>query len=143
MDEFLASDVAKARKIDNSLPSTLLQQALFTLAGLERVRETLSYPIHILSGYRCVELNQRVGGVSNSQHVKAEAADIVCPKFGPPLRCAKFLYSKRKMLGLDQMILESSWLHLSFTSKPRYQVFTLVDGEYLSGIVYQGGSSNS
>lgn len=42
---------------------------------LQKIRESLNYPIHITSGYRSPALNQRVGGSNTSQHVFGQAAD--------------------------------------------------------------------
>lgn len=44
---------------------------------LEQLRSALGgYPIHITSGYRCPEQNQRARGVIDSQHLLGKAADI-------------------------------------------------------------------
>ena len=42
---------------------------------LQPLRDAMNEPIKIGSGYRCAKLNKAVGGVSNSQHTKGEAAD--------------------------------------------------------------------
>jgi uncharacterized protein YcbK (DUF882 family) len=36
----------------------------------------------VLSGYRCPKLNRLIGGAKNSQHITAQAADIIIPGFG-------------------------------------------------------------
>lgn len=46
------------------------------LAGLEKLRAMIGQPIHINSGYRCEQHNQRIGGASKSYHLKGMAADI-------------------------------------------------------------------
>ena len=43
---------------------------------LQPLRDYLEKPVVISSGYRCSEVNKAVGGVSGSQHLKGEAADI-------------------------------------------------------------------
>lgn len=43
---------------------------------LEPIRKQFRLPIIINSGYRCVDLNKRVGGSESSQHTYAEAADF-------------------------------------------------------------------
>ena len=43
---------------------------------LDAIRERLGVPVTINSGYRCLEHNEEVGGVSNSQHIEGTAADI-------------------------------------------------------------------
>lgn len=45
---------------------------------LERIRALVGKPISINSGYRNVTHNRRVGGSTNSQHMKGQAADIEC-----------------------------------------------------------------
>ncbi|MBO7068601.1 MAG: peptidase M15 [Bacteroidaceae bacterium] len=45
---------------------------------LEPAREKLGMPIVVNSGYRCPLHNARVGGVTNSQHMRGEAADVSC-----------------------------------------------------------------
>ena len=55
--------------IGNGIASTLL-------VDLERLREEYGALI-ITSGYRCPNYNREVGGVSNSAHLKGQAADFV------------------------------------------------------------------
>lgn len=43
---------------------------------LDMIREHFGKPIIITSGVRCVNYNKRVGGVTNSFHVKNKAADF-------------------------------------------------------------------
>lgn len=43
---------------------------------LDMIREHFGKPIIITSGVRCVSYNRKVGGVSNSFHVKNKAADF-------------------------------------------------------------------
>lgn len=46
--------------------------------ALEKLRHKCgNVPVHVRSGYRCPEWNQRVGGVPGSKHLSGEAADIV------------------------------------------------------------------
>ncbi|ABD55238.1 glycoside hydrolase family protein [Jannaschia sp. CCS1] len=47
-----------------------------TIQMLDRLREVLDQPIHILSGYRSPAYNQLVGGVPNSLHVQFNAIDF-------------------------------------------------------------------
>lgn len=48
----------------------LLEQLRYNIGG---------YPLTINSGYRCPTHNKNVGGVSNSQHVLGNAADVARP----------------------------------------------------------------
>lgn len=107
----------------------------FTAAGMERVRALLNFPIKILSGYRSPAVNEAAGGSKNSQHMKGEAVDFVCPAFGTPLDVCRALEPNMKVLGIDQLIYEGGWVHASFTLKPRYEVLTKKSGAYVPGIV--------
>lgn len=135
LEEFIESKVAVKKRIDNTPSEEIKKQLLFTAAGLERIRAVLNFPIEIVSGFRCLVLNAAVGGSENSQHMKGEAVDFISPHRGTPKEVAKCLESRVKMLGIDQLILEPGWVHVSFTLRPRYQVFTLVGSKYVKGIV--------
>lgn len=43
---------------------------------LEPLRAIVGWPLRVTSGYRCADLNRRIGGSPNSQHVLGEAADV-------------------------------------------------------------------
>lgn len=52
--------------------------------GLEDVRRLFGgKPIIITSGHRCALWNKKVGGVKNSKHILARAADIVIKGVAP------------------------------------------------------------
>lgn len=63
--------------------------------------------ININSGYRCKELNNKVGGVPSSQHLSGMAADIVCSD----IRTAACYIIQR---DFDQLIIYKNFLHVSF-----------------------------
>jgi uncharacterized protein YcbK (DUF882 family) len=46
------------------------------LLTLSAVREAVSLPVNVESGYRCEKHNASVGGEKNSGHLTGEAADI-------------------------------------------------------------------
>ncbi|MBK7213021.1 MAG: peptidase M15 [Bacteroidales bacterium] len=81
---------------------------------LEKLRELNgNKPIHLSSGYRCPELNKAVGGVSTSQHVSGQAADI---DFGSKQANREFFDKvKASTIVFDQLINEYdySWVHVS------------------------------
>ena len=77
LEELTASATAKARGIRNQPGQT----EVVNLCGLvhnvlQPLRTAMGQEIKIGSGYRCTALNRAVGGVSNSQHMKGEAADL-------------------------------------------------------------------
>lgn len=76
---------------------------------LQPLREAVG-KIIITSGYRSKELNKAVQGVSNSQHLVGEAADIRCSDI------KKAIYVLR-YLPFDQLIMYDTFLHISFSKK--------------------------
>ena len=50
---------------------------------LERIREHFGKPVTINSAYRTPQYNKKVGGASNSQHVKGTACDIAVKDVPP------------------------------------------------------------
>lgn len=81
LEEMYKSDVAVRLGIQN-VPSDAergvvewgLQYLVETI--LDPLREFIDVPVLVTSGYRCRELNAKIGGAKNSQHMKGEAADI-------------------------------------------------------------------
>lgn len=75
--ELCKSNTAESKNIDNT-PSDDIIINLTRLVDnvLDPLREWYNKPIYINSGYRCKQLNNAVGGVSNSYHLKGMAADI-------------------------------------------------------------------
>ena len=128
LSEFVVSQEAARRGIDNTPPDDVLE-CLYQLAqALEEVRARLGQPITVTSGYRCPELNAAVGGAATSAHVFGFAADLICPRFGSPLTVARAI-STMPGFRYDQVIHEfgtpdgGGWTHLSID--PRYRMQTL------------------
>lgn len=136
-DEAVNSPVAQEHRVSNEPPTDEVRAAiLFTAAGMERLRSFLANtPIQILSWYRCKELNELVGGSVNSQHMKGEAVDFTCTAFGGPRSIVAHLFDNLPLIGIDQLILEPRWVHVSFTHSPRYEILTASNGKYLPGFV--------
>lgn len=59
---------------------------------LQKIRDHFGKPVTITSAYRSKEYNKKIGGVSNSQHVKGTAADIQV-KDTDPKKVAEFAES--------------------------------------------------
>lgn len=76
-EELIASATATRLKIDNT-PNKEQEAKLYLLAGfiLQPLRDAYKNPIRVSSGFRCLKLNQAVGGVKTSQHLKGEASDL-------------------------------------------------------------------
>jgi len=129
LEEFTTSDTATRLQIDNVPGVDVLKNLVHTGEGLEKVRAFLGYPLKITSGYRSLELNRHVGSKDNSQHVKGEAADFLCPQFGSPKQIVSALV--KSDLVFDQLIQEfapQGWVHISFSDTPR-QLVLIIDHE--------------
>ena len=107
LEEFLRSDTALRKKIDNT-PSWEIVANLARLASfLDNLREAWGSGIRVSSGYRCPALNAAVGGVSGSAHQFGNAADIV-PANGKMAEFEAFLRKWLKGKKWDQVIYETS-----------------------------------
>ena len=133
LSEFEKSTTATACGINNTVPSQYiptLQQLCQEV--LEPLRRFVGGPVVISSGYRCNQLNVKVGGAYASQHTLGEAADIQLPqtsytawddnKRHTDMEVARrwFDFIERNT-DFDQLILETSngkdyWIHVSCRS---------------------------
>ena len=78
-------------------------------------------PIIINSGFRSEVVNRKVGGVSNSQHLIGQAADIH-PK--DPSKFWALVEFLKKCDLTDQLLTGNGWLHLSWSpfAPPRHYI---------------------
>lgn len=127
LEELCKSDTATARGIDNTPTSEAIHNLeLLIEKVLDPLREWYGKPIYINSGYRCPELNKAVGGVSNSQHVKGEAADIDVHNTSENQDLYDYITQN---LTFDQCLFENNgaWIHVSYKKdgNNRKQAFAL------------------
>lgn len=132
LGEFVVSQAASRLGLDNTPPTEVTERLKVLANGLELVRNLTRSPITISSGYRSPVVNAAVGGSKTSQHMRGEAADIVCPKFGDPKALMAAIVKAK--IPFDQCLLEfykpngGGWVHISFTDgKPRQQAL-VIDG---------------
>ena len=77
LGEFSHSDTAVSLGIDNTIPKECVECVRHLVhCVLDPLREHWGLPIRVISGYRCPELNDEVGGVEDSYHMEGCAADI-------------------------------------------------------------------
>lgn len=126
LSEFLFSQTATRLGIDNTPQGMALANIINILGpGMQRVRDLLGTPVFISSGFRCPELNRKIGGSEISQHMVGLAADFTSPQFGLPSTIAHYLMEREPVLRYDQLILEGRWVHISFNGvRPRGEVLT-------------------
>lgn len=112
LEEFYASDTAKAKGIDNS-PTIDAVINIVRLCDncMQKIRDHFAHPVVISSGYRCSKLNSAVGGVANSQHCKGAAADFSVSGYS----ISEVIQWCRNNLIFDQLINEKNqWVHISY-----------------------------
>lgn len=115
LNELISSNIANKEGIDNQ-PNSEQKLKLIKLIEtvLDPLREEFGKPIYVSSGFRCPELNSLVGGVPNSQHLKAESADLICSDNKALYETAIRLIKQSK-ITVGQLINEKnySWIHIS------------------------------
>lgn len=123
LHELCYSTTASIYGIDNTTIDNDVVDNLRYLAQhiLEPLRKTLGESVIITSGYRCKDLNKKVGGAWNSQHINGEAVDI---HIKTPEYANKVCNILSKNSYVDQLLYEhsksgTSWIHVS-TSRTRY-----------------------
>ena len=112
IEEFEQSDTAKRLGITNRAPEgARLCLAALCQNVLQPLRDAYGKRLFVSSGFRCETLNNAVGGVPNSQHLKGEAADIAHPN---PQHLLDILL--RLNIPFDQAILypKRFFIHLSY-----------------------------
>lgn len=87
------------------------------LARLDHLRMVINRPIYINSGYRCPEENRRVGGVSDSYHLRGMAADIHIRDF---LLSDLILYAKELGFNGIGIYYKKNFLHLDVRPGPKH-----------------------
>lgn len=130
-----ASATAKAKRINNTCPDSLLPNLAELAWTLDKVENALqaqygkNAKLSVNCAYRCDALNTAVGGSPTSAHRLAFAADITCNVLNP-YQLAVFI--SKMNLPFDQIIQEfGRWVHLGLAKTPRKQLLTArkVDGK--------------
>jgi putative chitinase len=122
LEELTFSQTAVRSGINNN-PSQAVKNNLKILAtNLEKIRKFLGHPLRISSGFRCMELNRKIGGAVDSAHMNGFAADFTCAAFGKPIDVVKALY--KSGIKVDKVIEEGTWVHVSFDPKMRQEFLT-------------------
>lgn len=138
LEEFVLSQTATRKKIDNTPDPATLSNLRRLAQTLEVVRSALGdVPIIISSAYRSKELNKVVGGAKNSAHLIGCAVDFTAPKFGTVLATAKA--ASKCGIEYDQIIYEyGHWVHLAIPELDiiaRSELLSIGDDKkYISGL---------
>lgn len=142
LQEATFSRTAQRLGLKNDPAPHELETMMKAAIGMERVRALLGNKgIVINSWLRGHALNLAVGGSESSQHRKGEAIDFTCPAFGSPRKICTLIAEHADLIRFDQLILEPTWVHISFAivsrTTPRKQVLTITpDGKVHKGLVH-------
>lgn len=122
--ELTNSSTASRNHIDNTPSAEIIQNLQYGVdMVLDPLRRLYGKPIVITSGYRCPELNKRVGGVANSWHTQGNAADIHVSSLA---EASKIFSNLQKIPSVDTALFEHSkngqWLHVQWnmSKTPRH-----------------------
>ena len=94
---------------------------------LQTIRNELHLPIIVTAGYRSKEVNEAVGGVLSSYHVKGLAADIKCADMDKFLAVLHSHLMEIDQLGIYYNSTTQLWFHVGLAEDgkvPRTQIFT-------------------
>ena len=116
LKEMVRSQTAINHRMGN-MPNPEQLKSIIDLVNkvLEPVRIAIGMPIKVSSGFRSHWLNDEIGGATNSQHTKGEAADLQCADN------AKLFNHIKDNYVFDQLIWEFGndnqphWVHVSYT----------------------------
>lgn len=119
---FTLGEFINLRKYADNVPTI---QAVVNLTYgchmlLEPARKVVG-PIIINSGFRNDNVNRKVGGVKNSQHLLGQAADI---RPRDPTKFQQLVEFLKRHPHTDQLLTGSGWLHISWTpaASPRHDI---------------------
>ena len=123
LGEFVRSSTAQRMGIDNTPDAEAIENMRnLCTKVLEPLREHLGQPVVITSGFRSKRLNEAVGGVKQSQHLRGEAADLMVES---EKQAREWIRWMMDFLEFDQLILEKKgkkvWVHVSL-KRNRMQV---------------------
>lgn len=104
------SQTAKRLKINNTPTQEAINNSKIIISKIiQPLEQHFKKTLNISSFYRSPFLNKQIGGATNSQHLKGQAIDFT---IGGISNHEIFNYIKA-YLPYDQLILESSWIHIS------------------------------
>lgn len=161
-EELIHSDTAERLGIDNQPPPQVAGHLRVLAEGMEQVRAVTGHPIHVNSAYRCEALERlltqrafaswcRKRGklpdeaswaeyFAKKAHPQGLGCDFTCRAYGTPREIVRAIIAAG--IQFDQLILEGSWVHISFVrdaeGNMRNQVlratFTAAGATYTEGL---------
>ena len=131
--ELTASSTARKYGIDNTpQDAEIIEHIEELIEFMDGVRAAWGGPLIVTSGYRCPELNKKVGGAKTSAHLTGYAVDCV-PANNKKKEFFEFCKEYLKSRDFDELLFEknskgSIWIHIALKSidgKQRRKIKTL------------------
>ena len=118
LQEAIKSEKAEQLGLDNR-PDDIetLNAIIQTGHYMDEIRDYFNKPVYCSSWHRNKVVNKAVGGVDGSQHQRGEAVDFGIAGMTPAEICLE-LKPRMAEFHIDQLILEPSWVHVSFVTHP-------------------------
>lgn len=136
--EFERSQTAERRNINNKMgPQELANAKALCKNVLDKIRQFYNSPCFITSGYRSPIINALVGGATLSQHRRGEAVDFIIAGVMPEQVFEDITTGKISGLKWDQVILEGSWVHISYAATGWNRGQKLIARFTQNGVVYE------
>lgn len=134
LEEFIKSDTADKNKIDNT-PTKEAKENIQKLVTdiMQPIRDLWEDSIIITSGYRCKELNEKVGGSKTSAHLYGMACDFQAKDKSKNKDLFELIKSMidLKRITVGQLIWEygtkdnPNWIHVSLEGNKHNQILYL------------------
>ena len=129
ISNFSFNELTKTDTGHDNIPNDMnvLSNICRLAAFLQTIRNELHLPIIVNSAYRSKEVNEAVGGVSSSYHVKGLAADIRCSDMDKLLTILHSHLMEIDQLGIYYNSTTQLWYHVGLPEEgkaPRTQIYT-------------------
>lgn len=120
LQELTYSATAKKHNIDNTPTEEVKENLNELIEFLDGVRKAWGSALLVSSGFRCEELDEKIGGVKTSAHKIGYAVDLV-PANNKKMKFFEFMKEYLKDKSFDECLLESNsqgavWLHFALKS---------------------------
>lgn len=109
--EVVHSNTADEKDIFN-IPTDedIIDNLNYCISRMDEIRESYGKPIYVNSWYRCKELNEAVGGVKDSYHLKGLAVDIRWDN-----ELVEYIINNCQFHKLiREKSVKSKWIHIQF-----------------------------
>lgn len=110
--EMTKSQTAELYHIDNTPTEEVVENLKKVMYILDIVRVYIGKPIFVNSGYRCKKLNETVGGVQKSMHIKGLAADFRTGEKEDINTMFEFLKKNQKEFKIIELINYKTFIHI-------------------------------